>query len=698
VINQIITQHKKNSVLQALALSAITAVILTQDPEEIPGKALILLFNLYQMMIPFSETFLREMINSRLMKKLNADMKAHLIETIDALRIVDLFAALDGYYLERFPQGVAIVSDKTGTLTTAKMDVLGFWTQDMPLNVQQQLLAKGQSPLYSEDKVDLCFDIFADAYTNNKKELEPEEHAILEFFQNKYLAKNLITVDTLGNDHFRKTISTPKKHGTLETWHLGLCRSLGGRFTLVSENGKKYLVFCGVPRAETFRDTPLLQTYSEMQSRTGVLSRDWCLARTELTESMFTTLHDLFVSDNKAEIENLLSHNVSLLSQLQHHATFLIDNPVKKSAENFIQRCQSINVPVFIATGDTVKAADNIAKVLAPASSKKIAVVRPQQDLLNLDGFTADSTVIFAGVNPELLALFDKLMAREAAQRPVIIFAEMSTENKGILAKHLRDKGYFVVANGDGSNDVAMMKNAHMVIAHLTDDGTYAPGVEQLANLNDKQLRELLGSNASFYELFDIDNPNSLFKKKFIHLANSQEKPSIGLMLKSCKISFELAKTVGLVNVEEMWQQHWFSVAFDLIWLGITFYEIMASKDLPFDNKNLTASSFAKYAQLITLTIGIVQSLMTYTLTGESTNISSMVLMISMLPLVLKSIFSAYGYVRDEAYQKSIAVFGQKNLFTQATEIEEMKEDDDMAPPSASELRNRKEVLNFKPL
>jgi hypothetical protein len=64
----------------------------------------------------------------------------------------------------------------------------------------------------------------------------------------------------------------------------------------------------------------------------------------------------------------------------------------------------------------------------------------------------------------------------------------------------------------------------------------------------------------------------------------------------------------------------------------------------------------------------------------------------------LKSIFSAYGYVRDEAYQKSIAVFGQKNLFTQATEIEEMKEDDDMAPPSASELRNRKEVLNFKPL
>jgi Ca2+-transporting ATPase len=670
VINQLIMQHKQRSVIQALGLSALMAAVLTQDPQNIPKQALILIFNLFQMMIPFSETFLREMINNRLLKELNTSGMDHPIESIDALRIVDLCAALDGYYQERFPLGVAIVSDKTGTLTTSRMDVLGFWTQEMPADVQSQLLAR-QSPFYNEDKLDDCFNVFAEAYTHNKKELEPEEHAIRTFFEREYKTENSITVDTLGSNHFIKSVVTPEKQSRIETWHLGLYRSLGGRFTLADRNGKKYLVFCGVPRTDVFHDTQVLQSYVNMQSRIGVLSRDWCLARTELTEEQFADLHDAFVADDKTTIESTLTQQ---LSKLTHQCTFLIDNPVKKAANKFIPDCQRIHVPVFIATGDTVKAAENIAKVLAPDAVQRIIIARhqtEQHDMSSFDALKKNFTVIFAGVNQKLLALFDQLMLRDKDQQPVIIFAEMSTEDKGTLTRHLKEKGYFVVANGDGSNDVAMMKNANIVIAHKTEDGNYAPGVGQLANLDDVQLQQLLNSSDSFYELFDISNSNSAFRNKFIHLANSQEKPSFALMLKSCKISFELAKTIGLPNVEEMWQQHWFSVGFDLAWLGITFYEILASKNLPFDNRNLLSSSFVRYTQMITLVFAVMQSLMTYALSGKSTNVDSMILMLAALPLVLKSIFSAYSYLQDDAYK----ILGQKNMFVKAIESPEVKHD-----------------------
>jgi hypothetical protein len=196
-----------------------------------------------------------------------------------------------------------------------------------------------------------------------------------------------------------------------------------------------------------------------------------------------------------------------------------------------------------------------------------------------------------------------------------------------------------------------------------------------LANLNDRQLQGLLQSNASFYDLFDIDKPHSAFKKQFIPLANSQEKVSFALMLKSCKMSFELAKSLGFTDVTEMWQQHWFSVAFDLIWLGIAYYEILASKNLPFDNKNLNASTFVRYMQTITIAIAVVQSLLTYTFTGKSTNVDTMILMLCALPLVLRSIFSAYGHLQEGVYhQPSPALFTKQTVFAGSADALEVKD------------------------
>jgi Ca2+-transporting ATPase len=653
-INDIITEHKRKNVMYSMVSSLAMGALLANDFSNIPTRSLNLLFNLFQMMIPFSETFLRDRVNSHFMAAINQDLGEYKMDAMDALRIVDLNNALSGYYNDKFPQGVAIVSDKTGTLTTSKMNVLGVWTPDMPSKVMDLLKDEKSILLPGRKKQDACFEVFASAYTNNKKELEPEEFAILQVFQDLFKNNELLQIHILGNQHFKKTFLTDGVEKTIETHHLGLHRKLGGRLTLVEDGEHRYLVFCGVPRADRFYGSSLLSAYQQMQVRTQVLSRDWCVARNEISREHFDAIKDLFFEDKKEELEAYLLSFPVLIQGFAHFGTFIVDNPVKKSAEKFIPQCKSMGIPVFVATGDTAKSAENIAKVLCSEDTQQIITIKASDVKLNLEReFVPHSTVIFAGINADILVLFERIMRVDIKSRPSIIFCEMSTEGKGVLARYLKNKGYFVVANGDGTNDVAMMKSADLVIAHLTEDGSYAPGVSHLANLNDKQLQILRHSDESFYELFDIHLPRSEFLNLFMPLANSQEKPSMALLLKSSKMSFELAKAFGMTGVKEMWQQHWFSVLFDLMWLGISYREIIASADLPADNKHLGVSDFSTRCMLTTVALAALQSMITYATTGESTNGIWMLAMLSFLPLVLKSIFSTYAEVQKEAYPQS---------------------------------------------
>lgn len=658
VIDQIISKRKQKSVLHSILASVIMAAFLQRDITALPAESIRLMFTLFQTMIPFSEAFLRETINSRLMKKLNTNLEEHSFETVDALRIVDLCNALGGYYHDRFPQGVAVISDKTGTLTTNTMVVRGLWAAGMEAEVQQVLNGKSELILPEVQDQQLAFELFISAFTNKTKDMEPEEAAILELFKALQKSEHCVEITTLGNNHFRKTMltETQKQGKAIETFHLGLYRAFGGRFTLVNEGQNYYLVFCGVPKQDTFQDTALLHAYTSMHSRTGVLSRDWCIARTPISEKSYEALKGLFDQDNKKEIESFILTHGELLHNLRHCVTFIIDNPVKKGAEQFIGQLQEIQVPVFVATGDTTKAAENIARVLCPVNASKIISIRANKmngfnpELFNEQNCPPDSTIIFSGINPELLAVFQSLLQREKKNRPVIIFAEMSTEGKGVLARFLRDNQFFVVANGDGTNDVMMMKHSNMVIAHQTEEATFAPGVAPLSNLSDEQLRRLFGSQKSFYELFDINLPKSLFMQQFTPLANSQEKPSMALALKSGKLSFELAKAVGAPEVKEMYQQHWFSVAFDLMWLWIAFYEINQSSDLPMDNQNIGVSDFIGKSMRIVLFIAALQALANYALAEESTNLTTMIIMLAMLPIVLRSIFSGFRMVQNRLY------------------------------------------------
>lgn len=659
IINQIIGDRKRKSVFHSLIASAGLAVCTQQDLRLLPAEMSKYAFNVFQAMIPFSEQFLREMVNGQLLKQLNKNLGDKPLETIDALRIVDLCHALSGYYRDRFTQGVAIISDKTGTLTTNGMNVLGLWTASMSAHIQHLLKEKEPSLLPGGTQLSEVFEIFCQAYTNNPKEMEPEEDAILQLLNSLLKQKSNLQVAVLGNNHFRKNISLNENEKEIETFHLGLYRNFGGRLTLVREGSSHYLVFCGIPKATAFNNTPLLRDYYSMDTRTGVLSRDWCIARAELTEKQFKQLQEYFDQDNKKEIESFIMENPSLLECMQHHGTFIIDNPIKKGAEQFISSCRSIQVPVFVATGDTTKAAENIANVLCPEYAKKISILRAEHldsDNIPLDEehIPAASTVIFSGINAAVLAALQKLLSRDKSARPVIIFAEMSTEGKGILARFLKDNQFFIVANGDGSNDVLMMKEAHTVIAHCAEDNSLAPGVGALADLTDVQLRRLLSSDNSFYELFDIADSRSNFIQLFSGVANSQEKGMLALTLKSSKMSFELARNVlGPEAVKEMYQQHWWSVGFDLSWLWIAYYEIMQSVGLPMDNQNISASGLISNFMEMAMVIALVESLTNYLAFGESTNLITMVMMLMLLPIVLKSVFSSFKAVQDRIYPES---------------------------------------------
>lgn len=651
VINQIIAQRKQKTVFYAILASLLTAGILNRDFASLPAESLRFMFTLFQAMIPFSESFLRETVNSGLMKKLNKRLVAHPFETIDALRIVDFQYALSGYYKERFPQGVAIISDKTGTLTTNEMNVLGLWTREMPEDVET-LLKEKKNVLPGLRELLESFELFCCAHTNNKKDSEPEEFAILEFYKSHLKKQNCMQVIILGHNHFKKIIDIEGFEKQLEIFQLGLYRSLGGRLTLVDEGNNKYLVFCGVPRLDAFNDMPLLKTYTAMHSRTGVLSRDWCIARTRLSEGDFIILKERFSNNDKQGIESFVRHHETLLNSLRHYATFIIDNPVKKGVKQFIKQCREKSVPIFVATGDTAKAAENIARVLYPGCAKKIKVVRSNTLEQVIENFEAessshDSTLIFSGINSDILACFKKIMARPQYTHPVIIFAEMSTEEKGMLARFLQENQFFVVANGDGSNDVMMMKNSNLVIGHYADDATFAPGVGQLSNVSEKQVQSLLGSKNSIYEMLDIEHSRSLFFKQFSPLANSQEKPSVGMGGKFIKVSMDMAKAIGVLHVQEMYQQHWFSVGFDLIWLWIVYHEINLSTHSPLDNKHIGASYLLTQTMGIVFLIAGLEALMNYALFGESTNLSSMLIMLGLLPLVLRSVFSAFEAEHD---------------------------------------------------
>lgn len=656
VINKIIGEHKRRCVIFTILSSLVTAYF-TQHLGSFWDRATLLLFNLYQTFIPFSETVLREMINNRLLKEINKRLTdVPNLEVIDALRLVDLMNALNGYYEDRFKGEPIILSDKTGTVTRPVMDVRGMWTRGMVSNVQKliQEEKKEHVLLPRREEQLACFEVYASAYTNSEKDVELEEFYILELFKKIFANEECLKVKVLGGNYLQKEINLAGKSKIFETLHLTeICRTLGGRCTLVHEKineheNQYYLVFCGIPKADRFKGTDLFKDYESMEVRKGVLSRDWCVARAKISEKDFKFLHPLYIDDKHEEVENYIFER-HLVTGFSHFGTFIIDNRVKNGVDHFITQCAQRSLQFVIVTGDRAKSGENIAAVLYPSQSKTVHTIFPS-DLLKKESlrFSYDSTVVFVGINAEILKLFAELLKINARDRPAVIFCEMTTEGKGLLAKFVRNLNYFVIANGDGTNDLSMMENAHVVFAHTSETGSYARGVKDFADLSDKQLQKIFNLDKSFYELLDIYKPSSKFMEVFTRLANAQEMPSITGLLKSSKMTMELALAMGAVNIAEMNYQHWAGVAFDITWLFTSYYMINRYADYPMDKKHLMKSSLPLQCAVASTAMSILMACFNYFNSNESTNPVSMLLLYGLFLVVFPSICSRFGVAQND--------------------------------------------------
>lgn len=713
VIDQVINSYKNKVVYSAIGLSVLTAVLRPMinnvidtyqnqetwqhdypwamlymftsifkpiDLTAIPGHSVHLMFTLFQMMIPFAEPFLRQLVNSSQLQHLNQHLE-HKMQTIDALRVVDACLAFQGYYANRFPKGVVIVSDKTGTLTTPRMEVVGIWTKPEDEKKEHKSTDIDQQKKY--------FEVFASAFTHSKEEMEPEEHAILDTFKKLFKDDDCLKLTThLGNNHFLKTYTIDKKPHQIETLHLGLFKNFGGRLTIVADGDCYYLVFCGIPNDKTFHGSKLLNDYTTMPTRTGVLSRDWCIARTSISYHRFIILKNFFKQNKQDKIEKylLMLKNPSIIKTLDYYCTFQINNPMKKDADKFVSNFAEINVPVIVATGDNHKAAVNIAKVLCPKNCKNIKIVHKDKATeFKLSELSADSTIVFAGMNDTILEIFKQVKDIDPKQRPAIIFSEMSADDKGRLAQFLKDEGHFVITNGDGSNDIVMMSKGHMNIGHLIK-GVFAPKVGLLANISDKQVQQLLQpdglqSEECFYTIFDAYLKHSLFIDKFTPLANSQEKASIALLFKTIKMSFELMlefkpelAKLG-TGIREMLHQHWFGIGFDLTWLGTSFYCINSTKNLPADSVSLEEATFLNPTLKVLLGISALIGMSNLALFNESTNFTTMSLILIFLPFLLKNWFYGFGKTHDELVETGTLIL-QDEISSVVTPKHKIKDSD----------------------
>ncbi len=616
VIEQAIAQYKQKNIIFAIISSAALATFLGGDKATILCNTIRLLFSVFQMLLPYSEEPLRYYIVSKMMRQINNLLENMPIDDKAAMGIVDLFNALRMRYSNEFPGGVAVISDKTGTLTTNEMKVVGFYVSN-----------KNQEEKYSDSEINTFFAALARIYTNRPGS-EPEELAILNKFKSLLKNEQCLEIKKLdGNNHFNKIIRQNGQETSIETWHLGLYTKLCGRVTLVLDKGEPYLFFCGIPKEGIFKNTKLFSAYTAMPARTGVLSRDWCIASTKISFDTFNDLKQAFAQGNEAKIETIAAEHAK---EFEFIFTALVDNPVKKGAGKFILDCRKVGIPVFIATGDSAKAANNIRQV-----------------------FGLGETRIFSGVDEKTLSEFDDLLSMKESSRPNIIFADVTTEGKGQLARHLKqlEKKYFLLIIGDGENDVDMMDEGDCVVACLTDEKKYAEGVKPLANISDEQIRALYrATDESLFELLDFHKKkNSRFMNFFARLTNTQEKPLIALSLKSIKIGFELGKAIEATGIREIWQQHWWSVAFDIIWILLSAREIELSADQPImEGEHVGRSSLPTKCMLITMAVATLESWLCYTLLGKSTDINLMIMILSFLPMLLSNLFGAYRNMQNE--------------------------------------------------
>jgi len=563
-------------------------------------------FSESQTIIPLVSEVLLEMVNSNLVKEVNQKLE-HKMLLNDVLCVSDLFEFLRQKKLKIF-------SDKTGTVTETFM------------------ILKDIKPIQEAINLKAVVKAFATTYSDQKT--ESEENEIKRYLFDVH-GITLETKPTSGHyGALEKTLSHKQsKPITFTSKRLGLFNDWGGQFTLRLEEGSKpVLVFCGIPRAQ-LAATPLFQAYQDyelqelenMKERKESLTRDWCIAECQISSD-----HERRF-DEASYIEDLLEKKMAIqviLEELKHDlvclGVFQIDNPIKKGAKDAIRKWKAASIDFMLITGDTKNASKLIASKLYDCPLENVYDL---ESLVTLQDFETEDLsrhcVIFNDTTPASLELLDRLNAKKEL-KPNLIFCQMKDVDKKILCDHAKNQGFFIMASGDGCNDLLMFNSAHIALANSAHDGSFAKGVQEAATFTDQQIKQLMeNKEASIYELLDLEaGKKSLFLKPFARMSNTQPKIITALMAKSLK-SMAVPRILGKLTKEIPGQFGAF-LAYDGAYLSAIYKASLDTASTPLLNRAVHQDRLPLIVLITSLAIASLQSMYAYTYYNEQITTSSM--------------------------------------------------------------------------
>ncbi len=311
-----------------------------------------------------------------------------------------------------------VLTDKTGTLTQAKMSVVGVLMEDgayVP-----------QSEFGDHDIVHTLFDVSltaADAYTDKSSH---ETHV-----RGDDVEKAVLTAASdIGITEFKNSLRTDRIDY--------LAFTSENRFAagLAEDSDMFKLCINGAPEFLIQKASSVLRAHGE-----EVFHDE---AKMHLTQAIATYTNQgkrlVAVAYKKVGYEDIPETEPSLLDDIVFAGVLIIDDPVRKDVDKAIAGVKSAGAEVILITGDNPQTALSIAQEVGIAGDDDVALTG--DDIASLS-------------DEELLV----------ALKEVSVFSRVLPKQKMRIAMVLQQAGEIVAMTGDGINDAPALRRANIGIA-----------------------------------------------------------------------------------------------------------------------------------------------------------------------------------------------------------------------------------------
>lgn len=384
-----------------------------------------------------------------------------------------------------------VLSDKTGTLTENKMELLKF--TDSNGNFVASEFSEAIKNDHSIAEKSLPF-LFALAACNNvivfqksNGEIEynadsPDEAAFVNYAAEcgvKLIARGLTTMkfDIFGKEKTYEIITSFAFNSDRKRMSI-LLRTEGENAILLTKGADNIIL----ERSNQTLYEKEINDYAVEGLRTLVFSQriidddflnGWLSKHREAEASL--TDRDELVADSAAKIE----------CQLDIIGVSGIEDKLQPQIQESIQWLRKAGIMFWVLTGDKLETAIAIGKtsgIIYP-DSDVLTISNPDPDTIhrkliqiyeNYETYTMPVLIVTAGaVNVCLEQYLDDFMAASSKMTAVIL-SRVSPFMKAQVVQSVRDKGGVTLAIGDGANDVGMIQVAHVGVGVAGREGSQA--------------------------------------------------------------------------------------------------------------------------------------------------------------------------------------------------------------------------------